>query len=257
MAAIMPDAPAPSDIMSTFSGSKPANWDGSVSSHMHRNIGAQLPSIGMDPRKINITTTGQATRFTDDLPPPPYAFDVDMKSAARGVVLFRKYCASCHQSGGAEDQLFSPAETGTDANRANSSKPALVQGFRTVARAACAAPSCSATDEQIFTPTQKYRATNLAGIWSSAPYLHNGSVPTLHHLLVPKERPARFERGNTAYDTSNVGFVWNVRTADTVEYDVSLAGNSNGGHATTQFLGLDWSREPQKLADLLEYLKTL
>ena len=48
----------------------------------------------------------------------------------------------------------------------------------------------------------------LHGIWAQAPYLHNGSVPTLGQLLCQSTRPARFLRGNLRYDEALVGFEW-------------------------------------------------
>ncbi len=52
-----------------------------------------------------------------------------------------------------------------------------------------------------------YNAVFLDGIWLRAPYLHNGSVPTLRDLLKPvAERPRLFWRGYDLYDPVNVGF---------------------------------------------------
>src|SRR5690606_33042997 len=98
----------------------------------------------------------------------------------------------------------------------------------------------------------------LDGIWARAPYLHNGSVPTLYHLLVPESRPTEFVRGNIHYDTERVGFAWDAAAAGqkyTHWFDTGLAGRSNAGH--TDFLGIDWSSRPDDLGDLLDYLKTL
>src|SRR5262249_26355095 len=100
-------------------------------------------------------------------------------------------------------------------------------------------------------------ATPLHGVWASAPYLHNGSVPTLYHLLT-RERPAQFFRGSVAYDQDKVGFVWDHWEPGAAIFDTGLSGQSNAGHDTAEFLGdVDWRAEPDKTADLLEYLKTL
>ena len=56
--------------------------------------------------------------------------------------------------------------------------------------------------------TNGYKADVLHGIWAQAPYLHNGSVPTLGQLMCPSTRPVRFLRGNLFYDEALVGFEW-------------------------------------------------
>src|SRR3546814_17353322 len=74
----------------------------------------------------------------------------------------------------------------------------------------------------------------LDGLWLRAPYLHNGSVPTLRDLLKPAAaRPKAFWRGDDVYDPVNVGFVTNVPAREGVEffrYDTTVPGNSNAGH---------------------------
>jgi hypothetical protein len=99
-----------------------------------------------------------------------------------------------------------------------------------------------------------YKAGPLSGIWATAPYLHNGSVPTLYHLLHPGERPARFFVGNREYDPAKVGYQSESAGANvnTWVYDTTKPGNGNIGHSGAQF-GTTLA-EDQK-AELLEYLK--
>ena len=88
----------------------------------------------------------------------------------------------------------------------------------------------------------------LDGIWARAPYLHNGSVPTLADLLLPPaERPRAFFRGCDTFDAERVGFVCKAGT----EIRTELAGNGNGGHV----YGTTLSGAERRA--LLEYLKTL
>jgi hypothetical protein len=99
-----------------------------------------------------------------------------------------------------------------------------------------------------------YVAVPLDGIWVRAPYLHNGSVPTLADLLeAAPSRPARFWRGYDVYDPVRGGFVSAgpeaVRTGTL--YDTSLPGNANTGHT----YGTELPAESKRA--LLEYLKTL
>jgi hypothetical protein len=101
-------------------------------------------------------------------------------------------------------------------------------------------------------PYGPYAARPLYGIWAAAPYLHNGSIPTLYHLLLPPEqRPQTFALGAREYDPMKLGFV--VDTACKQEdcvVDTTRTGNGNGGH----LWGTDMS-ESDRMA-LLEYLKT-
>lgn len=51
-----------------------------------------------------------------------------------------------------------------------------------------------------------YRASDLHALWATAPYLHNGSVPTLDDLLrPPAERPATFDRDGFTVGTTTEG----------------------------------------------------
>jgi mono/diheme cytochrome c family protein len=96
-----------------------------------------------------------------------------------------------------------------------------------------------------------YKARPLSGIWASAPYLHNGSVPTLAELLKPPPaRVAKFWVGGREFDPAAVGNDYDEGPNRTL-LDTTLPGNSNAGHAFgTQLSGA------QK-HDLLEYLKSL
>jgi hypothetical protein len=96
-----------------------------------------------------------------------------------------------------------------------------------------------------------YKARPLSGIWSSAPYLHNGSVPTLVELLkAPADRVARFYVGSREFDVQNVG-VAATNTTNATEFDTSLSGNSNVGHT------YGTSLSDADKSNLLEYLKSL
>jgi hypothetical protein len=97
-------------------------------------------------------------------------------------------------------------------------------------------------------------AVSLDGLWLRAPYLHNGSVPSLADLLEPTEqRPKQFWRGSDVIDPVKVGFVSQGTEAARAgtRYDTSLPGNGNAGHAYGTALA------PELKRALLEYLKTL
>jgi hypothetical protein len=97
----------------------------------------------------------------------------------------------------------------------------------------------------------------LDGIWLRAPYLHNGSVPTLRDLLEPSaDRPRVFYRGNDVYDAQRVGFVSEHAAQGTTKYfrfDTSLPGNSNAGHEGRYY---GTTLAPDDKDALVEYLKT-
>src|SRR5262249_29181809 len=72
--------------------------------------------------------------------------------------------------------------------------------------------------------------------WLRAPYLHNGSVPTLRALIGLDERPSRFCRGDAGYDPSAIGIVAPAPDANGCNataaflFDATKPGNSNAGH---------------------------
>jgi hypothetical protein len=104
-------------------------------------------------------------------------------------------------------------------------------------------------------PKGAYESRVMQGIWAAAPYLHNGSVPTLSDLLKPTdERPREFKIG-PAYDRDKVGLAveqprsnFTLETTDCTDLN---SGNSRCGHEFGTQLSPDEKRA------LLEYLKTL
>ena len=109
----------------------------------------------------------------------------------------------------------------------------------------------SIQDAKKFNP-ESYKARPLNGIWATAPYLHNGSVPSLAQLLLPPaQRMKTFYVGSREFDPVNVGFI-TTQTTGAYLFDTTVAGNSNTGHA----YATDVLTATQRL-ELLEYLKTL
>jgi hypothetical protein len=103
----------------------------------------------------------------------------------------------------------------------------------------------------MFNP-ESYKARPLNGIWATAPYLHNGSVPNLAQLLLsPSQRVAQFYVGSRDFDPANVGFI-TTQTPGAYLFDTTVAGNSNAGHD----YGTGALTAQQRL-ELVEYLKTL
>ena len=104
-----------------------------------------------------------------------------------------------------------------------------------------------------------YKARPLNGVWSSAPFLHNGSVPNLYQLLLPaKERVKQFYLGSLEFDAKQVGFAM-TEIEDSFLFDTTLQGNSNAGHEYGTgggYENLPALTEAERWA-LIEYLKTL
>jgi hypothetical protein len=117
------------------------------------------------------------------------------------------------------------------------------------------------TTNNPFASLMAYKGRSLNGIWATAPYLHNGSVPTLYDLLLPaSERPKTFLVGSREFDPVKVGFKSTGYAG--FNFDTSLPGNSNAGHeyGTYDVILPDGTvvkalTEEDRL-DLLEYLKS-
>lgn len=94
-----------------------------------------------------------------------------------------------------------------------------------------------------------YKSRPLNGVWATAPYLHNGAVPSLAELLKrPGERSRTFRPGGREFDPEIVGFKDDLTQQ---EFDTTTPGNSNAGHSYGTELPENQKR------DLLEYLKSL
>ena len=106
-----------------------------------------------------------------------------------------------------------------------------------------------------------YVAPPLDGAWASSPYFHNGSVPTLWHVLHPDKRPGVWKRSATEFDAERIG--WKIETFDSLPADVTDGWQRRAYFDTRAFgksaVGHDF---PNALSDdekraVLEYLKTL
>ena len=201
------------------------------------------------------------------LEPPKYPFPVDAAQAETGRAVFADHCARCHGTYGANgtypNRIVPLAEIGTDPVR-----------HRSVSEAYGAAYAASwfgkerdgwFVDGKLLRWTPGYQAPPLDGVWATAPYLHNGSVPTLAGVLNSKARPRLFTRsyrtGAEDYDRVRVG--WKVTElaappgpdVPPIErrkvYDTTQSGRSNAGHTYGDEL-----TDAERRA-VIEYLKTL
>jgi hypothetical protein len=218
--------------------------------------------------------------------PEPVLGDIDQDLADRGAEVYAANCASCHQviDRDAHDATC-PSRTevvipsypieavGTDPRQAvNFATREITLGQQKQPLGAwvklitdkvvgqyTADPKNAARAELVncdlgndFQVIEEYRARPLNGIWATAPYLHNGSVPDMVELLKgAAERPATFYVGNWEFDPDRLGFEWQGPFLGAFEFDTSITGNSNAGHEHGTALS-----EGDKRA-VIEYLKTL
>ncbi len=201
--------------------------------------------------------------FLLSLEPPRYPFAIDTEKAERGRTVFSENCARCHGTYGPNGRYPSkivPLDViGTDPARAKGASDRLVAHYNT---------TWFAEKDPVNPRMIGYQAPPLDGIWATAPYLHNGTVPTLHAILDSSSRPRRFTRppstGFENYDTTRVG--WKHREVSAAELaatarrsafeagflvDTSRYGMNNDGHTFGDELTED------ERMDLIEYLKTL
>src|SRR5262249_3084920 len=242
------------------------HWDGNNNDLLERNLIAASGVVGRDLEALDLPRLERITTYIKGLKPPKYEemvpedkYKIKPDLAETGKGIYLEHCADCHDHGGKRFDLMEPVETvGTDPNRfdsfteeladkLNKTGPYFVMG----GTKSWKLRNFKKTNEE----TQGYVNTLLDGIWLRAPYLHNGSVPTLRELLnKPDQRPKKFYRGNDVYDWVDVGFKWDVPEQDSRKfflYDTAVIGNSNGGHIYGTKLSQDYKEA------LLEYLKTL
>jgi hypothetical protein len=198
--------------------------------------------------------------YFKSLTPPKYPFPIDATRAERGRAIFTKSCARCHGTYGPEgkypNRIVALKVIGTDPARALGLADRLVAHYNS---------TWFGEDYPVNLEKVGYQAPPLDGIWATAPYLHNGSVPTLAALLNSPDRPARFRRppstGFEHYDTVNVGWKSDV-VSDLPSpalpphearfiYDTARFGLGNGGHTFGDTLN------DQERFDVIEYLKAL
>ncbi|MBB4078983.1 mono/diheme cytochrome c family protein [Lewinella aquimaris] len=186
------------------------------------------------------------------LEPPAYPGEVDEVMAREGELLFNDKCAGCHGTYGAEEtypnKVIHLDVVKTDRLYADYIRQSgIVEWYN---------KSWFATSEpkSYFQPTDGYVAPPLDGIWASAPYLHNGSVPTIYELLDSKSRPDRWTRsGDTkAYDHERLGWLYDPEPKNKQwTFDTTVPGYGNGGHTFGDKLS-----DRERWA-VVEYLKTL
>ena len=220
------------------------HWNGSGNDIAQDNLMSAYP-LNLGPSGFLPESLDKVTAYLRDLPPPPYPFPIDGELAARGEPIFDVHCAACHAFDGERvGQVTPQSELGTDPAFLKMWSEAFVDRLGSIDELPFRFPGLRRTDGYLNVP--------LDGIWIRAPYLHNGSVPTLGDLLrSPDERPGAFRRGSDLYLPEILGFDAADDGPLTSAYSSQDPGDSNAGHT----YGVDLPSEDKEA--LLEFLKTL
>jgi mono/diheme cytochrome c family protein len=244
-------------------------YTGSTSAKSVRSI-MQFMLASAQPRSVfekEEKTFADIQSYILSLTPPKYPYPIDTGLASRGEKIFRKTCSVCHGTYGADwtypNKIVPLDVIGTDSNRFTGISAKWGEHYN---------QSWFAQKEKVndgiaypAQATKGYQAPPLDGIWATAPYLHNGSVPTLYNLLNSKTRPMIFTRSyrtdEAAYDKEKIGWRVQILTEGASPalphleqrktYDTRQPGRSNGGHT----FGDDLT-DAERWA-VIEYLKTL
>jgi mono/diheme cytochrome c family protein len=190
---------------------------------------------------------------------PKYPLPIDRKLAGEGRMVFEKTCSACHGTYGSDGKYPNkvvPVEVvGTDPLRLTK----LTKEFRDYYKQTWFGKS----GEQGYEYPTGYVAPPLDGVWASAPYFHNGSVPTVYGVLTAEARPKYFRRvgGAKEYDAKNLGLKVEALNAPAPKdapgevrrrvADTTLPGLGNQGHP----FGFKLSEKEKR--QVIEYLKTL
>jgi mono/diheme cytochrome c family protein len=199
---------------------------------------------------------------------PKYPLPIDAGLAKRGEEVFQATCARCHGTYGPNwtypNRIVPIDEIGTDRRRLDGLSRKFGEYYNQSWFAQESRPG--AGDGYGGIANNGYQAPPLDGVWATAPYFHNGSVPTLYDVLNSRSRPAIFTRSYRtdlpAYDARKVG--WKVEVLKEAPdpkdlppiefrkvYDTRRSGRGNGGHTFGDRLS-----DADRWA-VIEYLKTL
>jgi mono/diheme cytochrome c family protein len=247
---------------------KTRNWTGLVDAGAIR---VDMPNI-LAPFNTGDYIRKQEPAFADihqfilSLEAPRFPFPIDQDKAQAGQGLFNDHCSRCHGTYGGSasypSKIVSLDTIGTDPLLSQSITDKGVDHFNRswLGRE----KGADGTPIQIRV-TPGYQAPPLDGIWATAPYFHNSSVPTVYHVLNSKARPKVFTRSFGTevedYDPVQLGvrFMPLAHGPDAKMpamerrkiYDTTLPGQANTGHTFGDAL-----TEQERMA-VIEYLKTL
>jgi hypothetical protein len=257
---------------------QPSAWfhyDGNTNSFMQRNMGQAIGVGAVYDSATYISTLNpwaiqSLETIAESITPPQWPAavfgPVDRTKLALGDSLYRANCLGCHTTDSL-GAIFTPDSIGTDRLRLTNFATPMKTGGTFTGTVSVFLDSVAAHAYTIFNvpvdsqvkfnlvahpvwqTTVRWKARRLHGVWATAPFLHNGSVPTLYDLLQPaSQRPVRFGVGGREYDPVKLGLA--AVPSPRQWFDTRAPGNHNGGHEFGTNL------TPPEKAALLEYLKT-
>jgi hypothetical protein len=226
------------------------HWDG-LNDSLTEVVLSGAIGDGATAKSLPYDDLSRLQNWLQHLPAPKYPYPIDGALAAKGEPLFQKHCAECHAAGGQWTGKAVPAaEVGTDTHRLGMWSQQAADIYNRY-------PPNAPWKFQHFQKHDGYVGVPLDGLWLRAPYLHNGSVPTLEDLLEPAaRRPKVFYRGYDVYDRKRTGFIHDGTEAERAgfRYDTAVEGNGNAGHEGERY---GTTLAPDQKRALVEYLKTL
>lgn len=254
------------------------HYDGDTNASLQRNMGQSLGVGGIfvanehDANEIDATSVNpenlvKLEGVLANLSAPRWPFEAVVPALVqRGKDIYaREGCGRCHdpdQNGVLPELPFGPLETDQDPKtdptrldnfeRLVAGTPAIDFLAQRLAALAATAPPALQDQNAKWRTTRRYAPRVLAGVWATAPYLHNNSVPNLWHLF-SSQRPRTFRVDYTRYDTKNVGYA--LASSEGFELETDQTGNSNQGHPWGTKLAQDNDNEEKRA--LIEYLKQL
>jgi hypothetical protein len=211
---VLPPGPSKADIPAIWQIDPTgyANWDGTIRGFA-RALTSSMAVVG-DPTKIDLATNANIQAFLGKLPAEPYPFSIDESARRRGEATYKANCTGCHEMPAGRKRNDLVFDVGTDPLRAQAIGTLSAGLLTKVVMSICPqtqAECAFGAEGPIVDPSahRGYVAGPLIGVWAVAPYLHNGSVPTLRQLLVPSLRTqTAFLRGSTSYNQGDGGWEW-------------------------------------------------
>ena len=282
----LPNAPVSYPQLYNIATTTWYHYDGNTSMITERNIGNAIGlGVVWDPKSSATTLMPRSVHTLESVfwkskaPKWPEAMlgKLDTNKVRRGEAIFNAECASCHVK--KADELTAVSSIGTDPGRfevyhfdvdaKGGGKENALISITHVLKAIVAkayeqekltaaeikAMRLGRSDEGTWDVKGRrgmLRNPRLTSVWTTAPYLHNGSVPTLDALLRPSnQRPKKFYLGGYDFDPVKVGYETKATAPSAWKFDTSKLGNSNAGHEYGTHLS-----ESDRAA-LIEYIKTL
>jgi hypothetical protein len=238
------------------------NWAGETRDPLAVFMDSAL-GLGAPPGPAFVEQMKYLRAYLRSKAPPPFptgnggGFEINEEAAAAGELIFDEYCSACHGWNGAYlGKVIPITEIGTDRERFDTWSQEDADATNAVAKE-------MGVERKNMVKDVGYVSQPLDGVWLRAPYLHNGSVPTMRDLLKrPAERRQTFYRGCDVYNPEDLGFYDPQSVGITPDegtdlcaramlFDTRLRGNGNGGHVYGTTLA------EQEKSWLIEYLKTL